>query len=217
MDQPCYKCGQTVEEGVSFCPHCSAPQIRVIVAEPPGAPVLATAPATNASSSEAEAASVFPVAWSAALRPCMLAALIASILMGAGLYIPISMIIVGFLAVVFYRQRWPGSAIKPAVGVRLGALGGLLLFAISSVIGTAVVFLLHKGPQIRSWAIQGIDQSARRTTDPQALAMVDWFKTSDGLQVFLLLLFMAFFLAFILFGVLGGALGATLLGRNNRR
>ena len=34
MEQPCYKCRQLVEEGRPFCPHCSAPQIRVLVAEP---------------------------------------------------------------------------------------------------------------------------------------------------------------------------------------
>ena len=39
MEQPCYKCGQTVEEGIPFCPHCSAPQIRVVVAEPAPPPL----------------------------------------------------------------------------------------------------------------------------------------------------------------------------------
>ena len=34
MEQPCYKCRQLVEEGRPFCPHCGAPQIRVLVAEP---------------------------------------------------------------------------------------------------------------------------------------------------------------------------------------
>lgn len=217
MDQPCYKCGQSVEEGIPFCPHCSAPQIRVVVTEPSVPAVLATEPSVGISSSQPGATVVLPVAWSAAFRPCALAALVAAILMGAGLYPLISMISVGFLAVVFYRQRWPGSTIKPAAGVRLGALGGLLLFAISAVLGTIIAFFLHKGPEIRAWLVQAIDQAAKRTSDPQTLATFEWFKTADGLEVFTLLILVFFFLFAIGFGVLGGALGATLLGRNNRR
>jgi hypothetical protein len=141
---------------------------------------------------------------------------IASILMFSGLYPLVSMISVGFLAVVFYRQRWAGSAIKTAAGVRLGALSGLLLFAISAIIGTAYIFLLHQGPAIRGWLLQRIDQAKLGTTDPQTLVMLERFKSPDGLEVFLLLLLFFFFLASILFGVLGGALGAKLFGRNNR-
>jgi hypothetical protein len=188
-----------------------------MVAEPPAQAVFATQPASGIQTSEAGATVVLPVAWSAAFRPCILAALIASILMYSGLYPLISMISVGFLAVVFYRQRWPGSAIKPAAGVRLGALGGLLWFAISAVIGTTFTFVLHKGPEIRGWLLQGIDQAAKRTSDPQALATFEWFKTADGLEVFMLLLLVCFFVASIVLGVLGGALGGALLGRNNQR
>lgn len=215
MDQPCYKCGQRVDEGVPFCPHCSAPQIRVRIAEPPAQPVLATEPVSAMSGSDA-ATVVLPVGWSAAFRPCLLAAVIASILMYSGLYPFIAMISVGFLAVVFYRQRWPGSAIKPAAGVRLGALSGLLGFAISSLFQVAVVVFLHKGAEVRDQLMKVIDQAATRTTDPQAIAMLQRFKSGDGLEV--LMIFIIFFLlvASILLGVLGGALGGALLGRNNR-
>jgi len=215
MDQPCHKCGQRVEEGVPFCPHCSAPQIRVRVAEPPAVPVLATEPASAMPSSQSTGV-VLPVAWSAAFRPCILAAVIASILMYSGLYPFIAMISVGFLAVVFYRQRWPGSAIKPAAGVRLGALSGLLGFAISSLFQVVVVVFLHKGAEVRDQLMKVIDQAATRTTDPQAIAMLQRFKSGDGLE--LLMIFIVFFLLMtsILLGVLGGALGGALLGRNNR-
>ena len=215
MDQPCYKCGQRVEEGVPFCPHCSAPQIRVRIAEPPTPPVLATEPSSAISGSEA-AAVVFPMGWSAALRPCMLAAVIASILMYSGLYPFIAMIAVGFLAVVFYRQRWPGSAIKPAAGVRLGALSGLLGFAISSLFQVMLVIFLHKGAEVRDQLMKVIDQAATRTTDPQAIAMLQRFKSGDGLEILMIFIVIFLLLTSILLGVLGGALGGALLGRNNR-
>jgi hypothetical protein len=167
--------------------------------------------------SDSEAATVvLPTAWSAAFRPCILAAVIASILMYSGLYPLIAMISVGFLAVVFYRQRWPGSGIKPAAGVRLGALSGLFVFAISAIVGTVYIFLLHQGPAIRVWLLQRIDQAKAGTADPQTLAMLERFKTPDGLEILLFLLLVFFLLSSILFGVLGGVIGAKLLGRYNR-
>src|ERR1700722_13430012 len=33
MDQSCYKCGHTVENGKAFCSQCGAPQIRVVMPE----------------------------------------------------------------------------------------------------------------------------------------------------------------------------------------
>lgn len=217
MDQACHKCGQRVEEGIPFCPHCSAPQIRVIVAEPPAAaPILATEPASAMASAPAGTAVMLPVAWSAAFRPCILAALIASILMYSGLYPFIAMISVGFLAVVFYRQRWPGSAIKPAAGVRLGALSGLLGFAISSLFQAAMILFLHKGAEVRDQLMKVIDQAATRTSDPQAIEMLQRFKSGDGLELLMICLLIFLLLASVLLGVLGGALGGALLGRNNR-
>jgi hypothetical protein len=215
MDQSCHKCGQRVEEGVPFCPHCSAPQIRVMVAELPAQPVLATEPPSAIPSAQG-ATVVLPVEWSAAFRPCILAAVIASILMYSGLYPFIAMISVGFLSVVFYRQRWPGSAIKPAAGVRLGALSGLLGFTISSLFQVVVVVFLHKGAEVRDQLMKVIDQAATRTTDPQAISMLQRFKSGDGLELLMIFIVIFLLITSILLGVLGGALGGALLGRNNR-
>jgi len=118
MEQPCYKCGQTVEEGIPFCPHCSAPQIRVVIAEPAPQP-LAFSPASTTSrdsvvlpASQTVPVLALPMQWSQAFKPCALAALVASILMSLGLHPLVAMISVGFLAVVLYRQRQPGIMIK---------------------------------------------------------------------------------------------------------
>src|SRR6202790_1255390 len=67
-----------------------------------------------------------PVQWSEAFKPCALAALVASLLMALGLDPFVTMLSVGFLAVVFYRQRRLGSTIKPATGWRVGAASGFL-------------------------------------------------------------------------------------------
>jgi hypothetical protein len=217
MDQACYKCGQMVEEGVPFCPHCSAPQIRVIMAEPPAQPVLATDPASAIPSPPAGASIVLPMAWSAAFRPCALAAVVASLLMSLGLNPFVAMLSVGFLAVAFYRHRWRGSAIKPAAGARLGALSGLLWFAISSILETTAVLFLHKGPEIQQELLKRIDQAASQTSDPQALVILDRFKTAAGLEFLMVFGIIFALLAAIALAVIGGALGGALLGRDNNR
>jgi hypothetical protein len=216
MEQPCHKCGQAVEEGVAFCPHCSAPQIRVVIAEP--APVPGTAPqaAVALSSSQAAAQVAIPARWSTVLMPCALAALIASLLMSLGLYPVMGAFIAGFLAVIFHRQRRSGTVLQAATGARLGALSGLFLFAMSSILGALRVLLLHKGPEIHNELTARIDQAASRTADPQTLAMLERLKTPGGLE-FLMILGLGFALfAAIVLAALGGALAGTILGRRDR-
>jgi len=222
MEQPCYKCGQQVDEGRPFCPHCAAPQIRVVIAEP----VSTTAPlAESVAESQATAALpasqtvpvlALPVQWSQALKPCALAALVAFLLMSLGLKPYVAMFAVGFLAVVFYRQGRPGTAISLSTGVRLGALSGLLWFAISSVLETLIVLILHKGPEIRKAMLDVVEQAASRTSDPQVRAMFDRLKTPDGLELLMVMGLVAGLVGAIVLAALGGALGGTLLGRRNK-
>jgi hypothetical protein len=223
MEQPCYKCGQAVEEGVPFCPHCSAPQIRVIVAEPP--PVAAPSAdgtVTAQSSADLPASQTVPVLalpmqWSHALKPCALAALVASLLMSLGLNPFVAMLSVGFLAAVFYRQMRPGTLLKASSGAGLGALGGLLWFAMSSILEALVVIFGHKGQEIRNQLLERIQQASAQTSDPQVQAMFDRFKTPGGLEFLMILGIIFAFLASIALGGLGGALGGGIFGRRDRR
>lgn len=222
MEQPCYKCGQLFEEGRPFCPHCMAPQIRVVVAEP----VAAAAPfSESAVVSQAQPALpatetvpvlALPMRWSQALKPCALAALVASVLMLLGLNLFVAMFSVGFLAVVFYRQGQPGAEIKAWAGARLGAISGLLWFATSAVLEAIVVLVMHKGPELRKALMDAINQASSRTSDPQVIAVFDRFKSPDGLE-FLMVFFLIFgFFTAIVLGAAGGALGGSVLGRRNK-
>jgi hypothetical protein len=221
MEQPCYKCRQAVEEGVAFCPHCSAPQIRVVIAEP-APPSLAFATAADSQDSAVLPASqtlpvlALPMQWSQALRPCALAALVASLLRFMGLNPFVAMFSVGFLAVVFYRQRRREIMIKATAGAGLGALGGLLWFAMSSVLEALIVIFLHKGPELRNELIVRIQQAASQTSDPQVQAVFERLKTQGGLEVLMLTGLVFAFLASIVLGGLGGALGGAILGRRDR-
>jgi hypothetical protein len=221
MEQPCYKCGQVVEEGVPFCPHCSAPQIRVVIAEP--APTLAVAAESNLPSagaverdaSETVPVLALPLRWSDALRPCALAALVACLLMTLGLNPFVAMLSVGFLAVVFYRQRHPGISIKTVPAAGLGALGGLLWFAVSSIVEALIVIFLHKGPEIRGQLLEKIQQAASQTSDTQMLAMFERLKSPEGLELLMVAGLIFAFLAAIVLGGLGGIIGGMILGRRN--
>jgi hypothetical protein len=218
MEQPCYKCGRAVEEGIAFCPHCSAPQIRVMVAEPLPVPAVPAEPslASALPASETVPVLALPMSWSEALKPCALAALVACLLMALGLNLLVAMISVGFLAVVFYRPQRRDSAIKAGTGARLGALSGLLWFAISSIYEALVVIVFHKGDELRKQLLAAIEQAAGRTSDPQTLAVFDRLKTPEGLE-FMMIFFIIFgFFMAIMLASLGGALGASLFGRQKK-
>lgn len=154
--------------------------------------------------------------WSQAIRPCALAALVASLLMSLGLHPFVAMLSVGFLAVIFYRQRSPGTSVKALAGARLGALSGLLWFAISSIFETLLVLVLHKGPEIRTELIRRIEQAASQTSDPQALAVFERAKTPGGLELLMIAGLVFAFVASIVLAGLGGALGGAILGRRDK-
>src|SRR6202034_2196855 len=219
MEQSCYKCRQVVEEGIPFCPHCSAPQIRVILPEPatpPGAFAAESQPSTVLPASQTLPVLALPMQWSQALKPCALAALVASLLMSMGLNPFVAMLSVGFLAVVFYRQGRRDAMIKASAGAGLGALGGLLWFAISSVLEALIVIFLHKEPELRHELIVRIQQAATQTSDPQVLAVFERLKSQSGLEILMLTGLVFAFLASIVLGGLGGALGGAILGRRDR-
>ena|SRR6266566_3918168 len=220
MEQPCYKCGQTVEEGVPFCPHCSAPQIRVVIAEPAPLPAAFAVGAAQGSAvlpaSQTVPVLALPTQWSLALKPCALAAVVAFLLMSLGLRPSVAMFSVGFLAVVFYHQLQRGTLIKATVGARLGALGGLLWFAMSSIVVALMVIFLHKGPELRTALLAKIQEAASQTSDPQVLAVFDRLKSQGGLDFLMITGLLFAFLATIVLAGLGGALGGAILGRRDR-
>jgi hypothetical protein len=221
MEQPCYKCGQSVEEGVAFCPHCAAPQIRVVVAEPPAALPSPDGAAVSSgtavlSTSQPVPVMVLPTEWGRTLKPCALAALVASLLMVLGLNPFVAMISVGFLAVVFYRQRELGSPMGAGVGARLGALGGLLWFCLTGVLQGTLVAFSGKGSEVRAEMLKKIEQAAAGTTDPQARALMDYFKTPAGLMVLIVFAIIFALVSALMLGALGGVLGGSLFGRRNK-
>lgn len=222
MEQSCYKCGQLVEEGRPFCPHCAAPQIRVVVAEP--VPVTSFAEFEGVAQGEAALPAsqtvpvlAVPVQWSQSVQPCAIAALIAALSMVLKLMVPlIAAIGAGFLAVAFYRRRNPQILIGPRQGARLGATCGLFCSGIMAVLLPLRVAILHEGAEIREALLEAVRQSAARYSDPQFQPTLDFLRSPAGLA-FMVALFLIFGLfVLVLLGSLGGALGGAVLGRRDR-
>jgi hypothetical protein len=224
MEHPCHSCHQAVEDGVPFCQHCGAPQIRVATVEP--LPASESAAAEGQSPRDLDAFPTTqhvshvasPIEWSNALPACALAAAIAAVLMALGLMVPFLAVVgAGFLAVGFYRRRNPGVLIQTGAGVRLGAVSGLLCFGMSAVLEALALAIFHKGAVLRDKMLEAIQQAASRTTDSQAVAMLDYLKSPAGMAVMTVFVLIFAFLAFVVLSSLGGALGGILLGRANRR
>lgn len=217
MDQPCYKCDQMVEEGRVFCPHCRAPQIRVIVAEP--AVVSAGDAASQAQLAPSVAVPVLavPMRWSDAAQPCAVAALIASLGMISKLINPVVAVIgAGFLAVALYRRRNPEIAMHARAGARLGAICGVFCSAMTGIMVALRVAILHQGGEIRASLLNVVDQQSALHADPQSQIVFNFFRSTPGLLSMLVFSLIAVMVTLILLGMLGGVLGGVTLGHRDR-
>lgn len=223
MENPCYKCGQTVEEGIPFCPHCSAPQIRVVIAEPAPSPpplAFATASSTDAAAlpaSQALPVLALPMRWSQALRPCLLAAMIGTLLVFLGLYPFVAMFCVGVLAVVFYRQHRPGTPLNARASAKLGALAGILCSCVIS----SFIALAATVPEIRTKLQEQLIEGAQRAAawfprNPSFQASMDQLKTPQGFVNVLIACCVVLIVVSAVAGSLGGALGGAILGRRDK-
>jgi len=223
MEQPCYKCGGVVEEGKPFCPHCAAPQIRVVISEPP--PMRAQLRDVAAESVEdlpaTETVPVLaaPKQTSQIFKHCAIAALVSSLLMSLGLNVIVGMLSAGFLAVVFYRQGQPGVPVRGGIGARLGIASSLICFGISTLLvalGTTVPELRAKmHDQIMDNAQQVVAKYA--PNDPQFQAALAQLKTPDGFIAAMIAGGVMLLVLSIVLGGLGGFLGGVVLGRRDRR
>ena len=230
-----------MEDGVAFCPHCGAPQIRVAaaIAEqtvtpvfPPGTPGDVQPPAQPVGLAPVSPAAID---WSQGMRASALAGLLLAlaiffvpvIVAGIGLVLHLGqtaigllvllaswccMLVAGALAVRFYRRRCPDASIRPGLGARLGAVSGLLGFFLYSVPQALRLAFFHLGGSVREAMRKAIEQSAAQSPDPKAQEMMRNLMSPGTLAAFLTFLIVLFFLVFLVLPSLGGALGASLWG-----
>lgn len=158
-----------------------------------------------------------PGTWSHAAQPCALSALAGFLLMVLGLNPFVAALGAGFLSVALYRRRASGIAIRAGTGARLGALSGLLFFAIAISVEALAVAVLHQGAEVRNTMIEKVQQTATRYPGPEMQRLLDLVKTPDGLTALIVASLICGFVAFLVLSSIGGALSAAFLGRNDRR
>ena len=212
MEHVCHNCGVTLGDEKNFCPQCKAPQIRVLPPDNTGlSPLDAEVPGQPLQLAQFDPKAI---QWSQALPTAGLAALVASIFM----VVPLSgfglgMLTAGALAVILYRRRSPGADLTAGIGAKLGAISGVMGFAIFGIVAGLGATFFDAGGQLRTSLLQAVEQSAARATDPQARQIFEYFKTPQGLAVVIVVSLAIIFVAFVLLSCLGGAVTAALLRR----
>ncbi|MEX2303592.1 MAG: zinc ribbon domain-containing protein [Bryobacterales bacterium] len=213
MPQRC-TCGAELPANALFCHQCGRPQRDVLppieaLETPPGeehpppsaAPVLPPQPPRVISFSN-------PDVIRSAYPPAAVAAILGSIQfvsMLCFLWYPAA----GFASVYLYRIR-TGIFLAPRAGAKIGAITGLLVFAISLLIAT-VGYLLGGGADVGQAVREALEQSGQ----PEELQRNVLNLINNPATLALVLLF-GLALQLIVtagFAILGGALGAKVLER----
>jgi hypothetical protein len=213
MEQPCYKCGQTLEEGTPFCPHCSAPQIRVLIAEAPQSAGSAAAQNPIQPATVHDPRMPVPLRLGNAIRACSLAAFLAALSMFLGLTVPAAALGSGFLAVALYRWRAVGP-VRAGLGAQLGAISGTLCFGILAALVSMAATVPDYRSKLHDQVLDYMQKAAAsRPADPQVQTLIEQIKTPEGFTMILIIGSVLLFLFFIVLGTVGGLLGGAVLGR----
>jgi hypothetical protein len=189
-----------MEDFLTFCPQCRAPQIRVVATVPAERPV----PRGVLRRVELPAGS--KIDWWSALPAIILAMLVAALITVALVgSVAIGLLICGVLSVFFYRQRNKMAQITRWVGARLGAASGILSFGIVTAALSGKLGFHKVIAQILQMALD-------RTPDPAARQNLQDM-VSQHPHAFVVSLVISAIMIFLMFTSLGGVIGAALVNR----
>jgi len=235
VEHPCYRCQTEIPESVAFCPHCGAPQIRVIPPEgesgttqpsvPEVPPNVLPPPPSIAQPGTWTAGAPYPpqpgaIRWELAWKGALLCGI------GAALLTAIPIVSTGCclwtlgagaLSVSFYRRQLPDMVVTPGMGMKVGALAGLFGFVVSALVTTVSFVALRSSGDFRRAMEQQIRRQMSANPDPKVQQMIqnmmDWMSTPQGAATLIVLILLVMGVVFVLFSAAGGALGASLFGR----
>ncbi len=232
MEHACYRCAAQIEEGIAFCPHCGAPQIRVappeenVPASPP--PVTPGGPAEFSPTQPtpwSPGATPYPplpgaIQWDLAWQGALLAGAGAAILSAipiVSLGCCLWTLAAGAVSVGLYQRRVPGTLITPGMGMKLGALAGVFAFVIHAIVNTVSFVAFRSSSEFRRALQEQMDKQLANSPDPRAQQimrqMFDWINTPQGMATFMVLILVLLAVMFVVFTAAGGALGASMFGR----
>jgi len=207
-----------VEDGVPFCAHCRAPQIRVAMEPAPRSPGPGEDPELSAETIMVSAP--FPksgVQWSQALPMAALGGLLSILLSILLLGIPLgayglAFLLGGAIAVALYKRRVVGARLTSGMGARIGAASGGFgfLFLAIMLIATSV----YRADDLRKMLEEKIGELTATGYNPQQVkAALDLLRTPEGLAFFVTSCLMVLAFMCVVASAIGGALSARLLGR----
>jgi uncharacterized membrane protein YbhN (UPF0104 family) len=128
------------------------------------------------------------------------------------------LLIAGALSVSMYQRRVPTAVVRPATGMRIGALAGVFAFAITAILST--VLFATEGNQLRQMMEEQLRASMAKAPDPRSAELLQEFvsklNTPEGLATFFLWVMAFIAVIFVIFSAAGGALGASLSARRRR-
>jgi hypothetical protein len=210
VDHACHQCGAAVEDGRPFCPHCRAPQVRVIVAAPPATVTLAADPQTTDDPLDrltyhsSAATGLFRIALQAGLL-----GIIANIIpFGIG------NVLTGILAGLLYH-RAAGQTLPTATAARLGAAAGAVASAIYWLLATATMIFSHSEDQIRDMVIAAVTRRAdASSSDLQSILQM--LHTPEGFATILVFGVIFVVILSVVFAAIGCVIGAVLFRERNR-
>jgi hypothetical protein len=120
----------------------------------------------------------------------------------------------GAVSVAFYQRQVPGTTITPGMGLKLGALAGVIAYVIYGVFYTAIGVL--KSNEFRQVIQDSMERAAARNSDPQAQQIaqqfIGWLNTPQGAATFLVSTLAVLGVVFVVITAAGGALGASMFG-----
>ncbi len=233
MEHVCHQCGASVEDGRPFCRQCNGPQIRVAVAEAEpvsvvdGDPEGDSAPdlpspslATNLSAAfrdpyKPASYSAGAIDWARAWRASAFAVLLAAVLtiLPFGAPVALGIVIGGFLSVFFYRRTMPVPNLTWGAGARVGALSGILGYVASIAFLRFGTSTFTAGGEFHQKLLAILQQHPPAGGNSQMQQAMDFYKSSQGFTVMIVVGLVMALAAFLLLSGLGGLIGAALLKR----
>ena len=152
-----------------------------------------------------------PVAVRTALITAMLGFVLGSLPIPIpGLWLIMSLLLAGFLAVFLYVRR-TGQSLSVVAGARMGWITGLFSFTIATIFFTLTMLLIAgEGGFLALFRDQMRERGAAEADLDQMLRLL---QTPAGLGGFLFLGLILLFITFTIFPTLGGVLGAKVFAR----
>ena len=126
----------------------------------------------------------------------------------------------GALSVFLYQRRLPAAFVTPGMGMRIGAVSGVVGFVASTF--WLVLQFAKNSQEFRTALEEQMEKSIGTNPDPRAQDLLRQFmntlNTPQGLATFFVLILVVMAIAFVVFTAAGGALGAAMFaGRRDVR